>query len=106
MKFKYKALSNRLVTMRTNMKNDANHSLFTSKERYKMRWDLRFKDESISNRFLRDCADQSVYLNKLIMFPKWLGVYALLSFSLNNELKIDLTQVVLTLIIPIIIESV
>lgn len=67
MKFKIKGpkvISNRLVNMRINMKNDANYSLFTNKERYRLKWNLNFNDDSISNRFLRDCEDQAYSLNK------------------------------------------
>ena len=107
MKFKIKGpkvISNRLVNMRVNMKNDANYSLFTNKERYRLKWNLSFNDDSISNRFLRDCEDQAYSLNKKIMIPKWLGVYVLFTISLSNDFEADLNKFSLFFIIPLMID--
>lgn len=107
MKFKIKGpkvISNRLVNMRINMKNDSNYSLFTNKERYRLKWNLSFNDESISNRFLRDWEDQAYSLNKKIVIPKWLGVYVLFTISLNSDFELDIHKISLFFIIPLMID--
>ena len=87
MKFKMKGQQtkrNKLVATRKNMKNDANFSLFTNKNSYKIGWDLRFRDRTILLRFQRDCLDQSLYNKWLIIF-RWILHLILFSDIYSNH---------------------
>lgn len=105
MKFKMKgqkAARNKLVTTRANMKNDANYSLFSDKETYKLGWGLGFKDRSISNRFQRDLEAQSYAFAHYIVLPKWAIVYFI--HAAVGGFYFDLIQLLSILIIPVCLD--
>lgn len=107
MKFKMKgqlATRNRLVTLRNNMKNQANWSLFSDQQPYSLNWNLKFKEASTGARFTKDVQNQTTLLDRRLIVVKWILVY--MAQKAWDQQFFDFTTICMMLLIPILIDFV